>query len=369
MSTQKVIVGLVAGTIALGIGIAVQAPVGGLRRVVTGGGAVLGGSGTTSNPLTFTVHTTDGWHGTGSNGSALSLVPEWDAGWFGYGTDGVCNFDGSTVVAGITPAANVYLLPRDIYCTVTDIDGGITVNTGGYRLLSKVSLNNDGTISRVGNSSTSNTAAPGLSSGTLWGSAAGGAGGAASGGASGNSLPRRWKDHGGTGGAGGNSTFSVGAGGGALGTAMAATNGDFSLTYYAMTAQTTNGSTSSSFTISAGGGGGAGVGNGSCIGTGGGGGGGATAVFSPVFTGTGLITVKGGGGANCSVCISPVCGGGGGGMGGLLIIAHVYGNVPCSVGGMTCDISGGPGGIGGTFGNNGTDGSPGQAWIYKVGAQ
>lgn len=278
MSTQKVIIGLVAGTIALGVGIAVQAPTGGLRRVVTGGGDVLGGSGTSTNPLTFTVHVGDGWSGTGSNGSALVLVPTWDAGWFGYGTDGACNFDGVTVVAGITPASNVYTLTRDIYCTVSDVSALVTVNTGGYRFLSKTSLNNNGTISRVGLTAGSNIGASALASGTMWGSAAGGTSGA-SGANAGNLLPRRWKDHGGTGGKGGDSTFATGTNGGVLGTTMTATNGDFNLTYYAMTAQTTNGSTSSAFSISAGGGAGAGVGNGSCIGTGGGSGGGAAAVF------------------------------------------------------------------------------------------
>lgn len=369
MSTGKVTAVVVAGVVALGI--AVSGSSGGLRRVAKGND-ILGGDGTTASPLTFTLHTGNGFHGTGSSGSGLSLIPEWDAGWFGIGVDGACNYDGSTVVAGVTPSANVYTLARDTYCDVTDIDGGITLNTGGYRHLSRTSLNNDGTISRAGNNATTATAGAGTSGAFMWGGAAGGAGHSGVGGSSGNSLPRRWKDHGGTGGQGGNSSQPcTGPTGGTLGTQMAASSGDFNLTYFASVAKTTNGTTSSSFTISAGGGGGCGAGNGSCLGTGGGGGGGAMVIAAPIFTGGGLITVKGGNGASCSTACGggTVCGGGGGGMGGLLIAMYTYGSPPCGTGGMTCDVSGGAGGVAYVTGTDGAAGSAGMAWVYKVGAQ
>lgn len=59
---------------------------------------------------------------------------------YGTGNDGSVTMDGSTIVIGITPSANVYTMARDTYFYNLTISAGIRLNPNGYRVFVKNQL-------------------------------------------------------------------------------------------------------------------------------------------------------------------------------------------------------------------------------------
>lgn len=296
------------------------------------------------------------WAGVGLGGLQGLLM--------GLGTDGSLNFDGVSVVAGLTPASGVYSMNQDLAGTSVTVGSGVTLLTNNYRLFCTGRLTNNGTIGNYGLDSTGSAGTSSRPAGvfsSIPGAPAGStSGGTGSAGSSSSAASRAWTtvaaaptnaNGAGSGqGAGGGSAGSSNGGTGGAVTIVPTTQGYFDLiqgvTGRSMTSQLSAGS--------CGGGGGQ-------SGSGGGGGGGAGGqaggrcyVGAQEIDGSGVFSCKGGNGADAVLGSAAGAGGGGGGGGGFLVI--VCGNIS---GSWTTTAAGGTGGAGAGTGNNGGNGSAG----------
>jgi hypothetical protein len=59
---------------------------------------------------------------------------------YGTGNDGSATMDGSSIVIGVTPSANVYTMARDVYFYNLTINAGVRLNPNGYRVFVKNQL-------------------------------------------------------------------------------------------------------------------------------------------------------------------------------------------------------------------------------------
>lgn len=347
---------------------------------------------------------------------------------FGDGSDGAGVADGSTSIAGVAPIASVYTLTRDVFFTNLTISTGVTVNPAGYEIwgTGTLTINGTGKISRNGNNASGPTGGAALAAGTLPGALAGSGGGGGGAGFSGagsggggnpgavgasgvgttNSIGSsstnndNYVTNTGKGGPTTNfPTAPLGAIGGNLGTATAATRPPRILQNYWQVADMTLPFTAYQGSASAPGGGGGGGGNADTFNTftvggngGSGGGAGGTGGFIAIYFKTivnnsmGGISANGGNaadGATGTVGTSTNtlgAGGGGGGTGGnggtggviMLVYKTLTQNGTFTVsagslGGAGLGASGA--GNGGQFGLNGTLGKAGVAgsiWQYQV---
>ena len=323
---------------------------------------------TTINQILYSS-TTDTVTGlaTGNNSTLVtdaSGVPSWQLivpATYGDGFDGSQTFDGTTVILGITPAANVYTLLRDIYLASSTIDNGVSIITNGYRIFCNGVLTNNGTIQWNGPSGVADASGTALFNtistfnnsglGTNSPSTAGGVGNVGAGQTATNGAVPGYGGRGGSGGAG-----SAGGGNAGLITSPTAAQGGLRVLPYAILGKFISGA-GTFFNTQGGTGGGGGSGDGVNKGGGGGGGGGVVIIASFLFAGTGAIQARGGNGGTPPVGTN--CGGGGAGGGGLVIVIS-RSVVSGAVAGQTIDANHGTGGSGigtglpGLDGNNGT---------------
>lgn len=296
------------------------------------------------------------------------------ASFFGSGADGSVTFDGSSVVLGITPSSNTYILTRNIWPSTMTVNTGVTIKTTGWMIVCSGTLTLSGTALIHGNGvdAVANTGAAQNWSTSLTYLGGGGAGG---GGATGNGsnggvntgvgVPRRFQQpllagvgtgnngtNGGVaqGGTGGSSGAGLTSGGVTAQTFVSPVLSDPDDLMLAMFGR--NNSGGQGYGGASGGGGGSGDNVNGRQGGGGGSGGGWVIVRAKKITGSGSITSKGGNGGN-GVGTVPVTGTGGGGGGGGGVVVVISGN-----GLPTIDVSGGaggsPAGTGRVGGNGGT---------------
>ena len=280
---------------------------------------------------------------------------------YGDGSDGAHTFDGIATILGFAPVGNVYTLTRDIFLQSSTIDGGVSINTNGFRIFCNGTLTNNGTIQSNGNSGSNDGTAgtgvinasssinPKISPQSL---GLDGANGGINVGSSADTAATY--NFGGEGANGGAGASAGGAGGASLSTSNICPP-RFSpyhilgFVYYP--------NLGSALYYTGGCGGGGGGGSGVVTGGGGGGGGGIVIIAANLFSGIGNIEAKGGNGGNGGVG-GTNCGGGGGGGGGVICIASQSvssGNIA----GQTINVSGGIGGSPtgtGLVGFNGTVG-------------
>lgn len=89
----------------------------------------------------------------------------------GDGTDGAVTFDGVTTVLGLAPAANVYTLTRDIFCTQITINAGVTIKSVGFAIFCQGVLLNNGTIQCNGGNGNAGANSIGTAGGVTGGAA------------------------------------------------------------------------------------------------------------------------------------------------------------------------------------------------------
>ncbi len=265
------------------------------------------------------------------------IAAKTNAGWFPTATDG------DVVISSDTT------LVRDMYYNTVTVNPGVTLFTGGFRILAAVSITNNGTIDRSGNPGVVNAAGAALVAGTLGAGGAGGAGGAAAGTAGGGVT--------GLGGSGGAGGLGSGGAGGALGavTNVTAANGGVEVLQTARQACVARDLTNA---LIAGGGGGGGGGGDGTAGGGGGGGAASMVLIAPSILGSGTFKAMGGNGG------TPAGGNRGGGAGG-------GGGVICFVSendtsGLITNVSGGLGSSGTGTGATGNNGSVGRVFRVRV---
>jgi hypothetical protein len=252
---------------------------------------------------------------------------------YGDGNDGVCDFDGTSVVLGLTPSSRVYTLTRDIYLADGSAVAALAfIKTAGFRVFCNGTLtiaatggiHNNGNAGAAGTAGTGGAAGATTSTaGTLGAGAAGGAGGSGnSAGSAGGASAIGFPGGTGIGGAGGGDGTHTGAVAGAF-TALVAGKGGGRHLLALITGQLfgaqTNDTASLLSLIGGGSGGGGGCGDDADAGGGGGGGGAGylmVAAYDLVVNGT--ITCTGGAGG-LSVSAAHNAGGGGGGGGGVAI--------------------------------------------------
>lgn len=266
------------------------------------------------------------------------LAARLNAAWFPEATDG------DVVISSDTA------LTRDMYYNTLVVNSGVNLFTAGYRILAKVSIENNGTIHRAGNNAVGITAGAALAAGALGSSGAGGAGGTAAGTAGGATVASL----GGAGAAGGLGSGGAGGAGGGV-TLVAATSGG--LEVLQMARQATIARDLGNIVINGAAGGGGGGGDGTAGGGGGSGGGVLVAIARNIF-GTGIFTAMGGNGG------TPVAGnrgGGGGGGGGVVALVSENDTTATS---LTVTVAGGLGSSGTGSGVVGSNGSIGR--IYRV---
>ncbi len=334
------------------------------------------------------------WGKVGRESVVEADFPDWATGHFGRGEDGLCDFDGTTPVAGITPSGSVYTLTAEIAATIIHVRSGVTVKTKGYRveacdeahLWGTAIVHNDGEDGGAGTDPTGGSKqAVGTTGTTMGGESAGngGAGGAAgtnnaAAGATGESSSGASSKggNGAAGGAGGTAATS-GFAGGAGGAAGTVTSAKARIDNFANGRQLLSGSFTSrapvGITGGAGGGGGGGGGaeaadTGKGGGAGGNGGGGLFLVARKfvLHSWTGRISANGGaGGAGAEGATGPGVGasggGGGGGGGGYVVVQCVsvedgvlHPGVNVTADGGTAGSAGGPDATNGGAGVGGT---------------
>lgn len=343
-----------------------QAQTGGGPQGVTVAGGVLGGKGTTSNPLTATLHTDGTISGTGSAGSPFATS---GIGAMNYGLFGDCSDGNGTIAAGTSTAT------RDLFYADLTVQTGGILATGGYRIFVCGTLEIQGT-GKISNNGVTATVAAGGAGGTGGWFTAGGTGGGgqtavgSAGGAS-AAVPRGCGGTaaGGTAtnpGTGGGGCVGGGGGGGATqtggaagaGTGYSAIQGDIHYLRSAMLARQRTSNVKITPGSGGGGGGGGGAGN---QGGGGGGGGGYVMVAAKIITSnTGTIEAKGGNGA-AGFSGAVGSGGGGGGGGGVAVLVYGTGTAP------SLSVTGGAGGAGRGTGGAGGNGGNGVSVTYHVG--
>ena len=261
---------------------------------------------------------------------------------YGDGSDGPVVINAGTTV-----------LARDMfYDSLVTALGAILV-TNGFRICSRKSIINNGTITSKGNDGANATPGPPTGGaatllGTLGQGAKGSDGGANAGGPAGDSTA---ESMGGSGGQGGIGFAGAGYAAG-VATAPSATHGTARSAPQAMLGRTEGGA-STSLAVQGGAGGGGGCGDGLNSGGGAAGGGGPLLIAARDIFNPGSINGDGGKGGDCSTAFGAgTCGGGGGGGGGpVWVICNGYlGNAPTSTGGL---------GGAGNLPLGGSDGAPG----------
>lgn len=390
MSATRYVAVSAAVVVALGVAIGV-AP--GIPRLSTNTPGILSGRGTTTDPLAMAL-TPDITTivGTGSSGSALSAAPGFSAFtyWlFGDGSDGDCIWDGTTVVKGVTPVANRYVLTEFMFCDDATVSSGVDVSAG-YPIYVYGTLTLAGHIERDGCTSTSAVNCSGDAVGFLPATTPGSSG--AAGGlrehyefnsgttACGTSIAGGGVGNNGTDGPTGDSMGCGGVGGSICNAATAATGRAGGLKVnspiaYRMGEQLVADGYGAfvggfNFTLGASTGGGAGGNGANFLGVGGGG-----AAFVVVHARLiddqgGSITADGGDGYTYTVT-SQCMGGGAGGGGGIVTVVIGSGAFP------TTSVSGGAGapgtacvsgGCAGLHGGRGGDGVAGQKNLVNASA-
>ena len=303
--------------------------------------------------------------------------------WVGFGSHGSLHFDGTSVVAGITPAtdaaypqngSHTYKMSEDIDATDITVDAGVSLITRDYRGFWTGTFTNNGLVGNPGEAAINTTGASAISSGFYPLGNAGGDGRSNSNGAgfAGNdstAVPRIWATHAagnaastGQGGQGGTCGGNAGGLGGAL-TVTTASSGTFTLINLLQGRVGTSFSAALSFGSGGGGGAISGYTSGTAGGGGGGGGGGAVFFGGNILAGNGVFTVAGGAAGSPSYSgIAPcACGGGAGGGGG--IGGMVYNT---NVGTCSYTAAGGVKTNGINAGGNGNAGAAG-TWVVASG--
>jgi hypothetical protein len=298
-------------------------------------------------------------HGMPSAGDLVDSAPS-DKGWFGDGSDGVATFDGSTSYASFsTRSGSLYTLTRDVHLTSCTVQSGVTLDTNGYHLNVRGTLNNDGTICRVApTGATGGSGGLALTSKSLGGSSGkGGDRTTSSGNAAGQAgATNTTLGFGGAGGNGGQSSGGGAGGAGGAAPAIAAERGSPRHLPWGAMGWVLGNTGSGLFLGGAGGGAG---GTSGILGSGGGGGAGGGVVIikaHKVANGAGVIHADGGAGGNGAVNVG-WGGGGGGGGGGVVVLVYTILTGP-----GTIRAAGGAKGTapGGAPATDGADGSAGR---------
>lgn len=265
--------------------------------------------------------------------------------YFGSGGDGSLDFDGTSDVLGITPAAGVYTLSRCIHGTDILVQASAKIDTNGYRIFATGTLTVNGEILCDGNDAVAEVAGTSRASGLVVAGFRAGGGGQT--GAGQNGFDESTGGVCGDGGDGGGGSGGSGGTGGTTTAYPAANGGPHE---YATLTSMISGKygTSRIYTGSGGGGGG---GNTTNEGGGGGGCAGHVLICAKTIVGTGSIHADGGDGAAGT---ATDCGGGGGGAGGLVvIITSACSITPRADGGIGGSGGGGAEGIAGVNGDDG----------------
>jgi hypothetical protein len=260
--------------------------------------------------------------------------------WFGDGRD-----------SDVTLTSNTTLV-RDMYYNNLTINSGVTLFTGGFRIICLGNLENNGIIDRNGSNAIGATGGVALVVGTVSACVGGGAGGTTSAGTAGTASAN---SVGGTAGAGGASVTAGGAGG-AL-TVVTTNNGSVDILATSCKAIIARDLANTVITGGAGAGGGGGAGAG-LAGGGGGGGGGIIVISARNIFGTGIIRANGGNGADA---VGANAGGGGAGGGGAIAVISENDIDSTS---LTLQVNAGVNGTGNGTGANGNAGTVGR--IYKL---
>ena len=377
------------------IGIAAQEPYPGLVRIEASDPTVGPGFAGATNEMLYRTDAPSLYYKSGPASTAWTLIGQpasavsavvganWPA-FLAIGTPNDLDFDGTTTIEGIAPAAGPapfthnYQLTRDIVGRNITIDANILVASRNWRLLATGILTVNG-VARC-NGGDANGQSGGLNvpgNGYVQNPSGGGTGATGSiGGTNGFSVPDVpfpvWQADSsanggpingpgttssafGRGGGGGGSPTNTGGAGGTManGTGIGAGSPDF----FAFVMGSTGNLAAAKFSGASGGGGGGAqtVGGSSGLGGGGGAGAGWLFVVAHEISGSGSLLVNGGKGAGGAT--SPVTapgGGGGGGGGGVLVLVYYHDD-----GTVTEQASGGLGGSGANGGFDGADGSPG----------
>ena len=289
--------------------------------------------------------------------SSSVIKLRWDTGTsgdnsiFGTGYLGSLTFDGSSVVAGLTPAGNIYTMSRDIYCTYLEVQSGVTLFANGFRVFVAGDLLNDGTIHNNGNNGSTSTGGVATNStGPTGHGTTGGGGAVVPGNGTGGTNSIFGTVSAAGAGSGGNAGAGIGGGPGTNTTPSDDYGGQFAFDLFAT--RISGLLHGSGGFVKVGGGAGGGGGAADIGGTGGGAGSGAgTLVIGAIsIENNGAIEVIGGTGANG---VAGNGGGGGGGQGGNIFF--IYRNFTGNPG----DASGGTGGTGSGTGLNGVNGADG----------
>lgn len=261
--------------------------------------------------------------------NALAAPP-----FYGDGSDGVVTFDSISTFAFASKSGSTYTLTRDVMAASITVNGGVTLNTGGFRIFCLGTFDNEGTVQNNGGNASGTTAGTAAPGGTLGGGGAGAAGVASgtttvAGNAAANTNAA-YASLGAAGGAGGNA-------GGAAGTistpARIPTFRDLcsALGMGWVPPAAVNTTAPGTAVVPCGGtGGGSGkrTTNTTATATGaGGGGGGLILIITQIFLNNGTIQCLGGNGGNAAGAGNCVSGGGGGGGGGAItLIANSFSN-------------------------------------------
>lgn len=277
---------------------------------------------------------------------------------FGDGSDGAIAFDGTNTYASFaSKSGSDYTLTRDVYASSMTFTASATLNTAGYRIYCRGTIDTTGTalsggvIKNPGGNASGATAGTGGAAGSLGGGGAGGAGGTP-GGSDGTDVTHS------LGGAGGDGTLPPAGGDGGTVTAPTATGGKawlFSPPTLGYVLGVTGGAAVLQWVTGGGGGGGGTSVFGS--GAGGGGGGGVVAIAAHTINLKQAADIKANGG-NAGTFSGDGTGGGGGGGG---VIIAVY--CACShtlTAAVNC--------AGGTKTGGGVDGSNGTVHLLDLGA-
>ena len=228
---------------------------------------------------------------------------------FGDGNDG-----------DLVEAAN-RTLTQDIYPRLYTVNAGVVIDTGGFRIIAKGGVSNNGTIRNNGSGAAGAAGGTGGASGTIGGGGAGATGTNAAGASSTSFNVDATPGQGGRGGTGGTGSSGAGGVGGTIRSQINSRVRTRRLATISSMTDTDAGVAGSIVEFQGGTGGGAGAGGGGAnLGGGGGGGGGNVVIIAPyIFNGPGAtIQALGGSGGNSAGGNS---GGGGGGGGGVISTA------------------------------------------------
>lgn len=274
---------------------------------------------------------------------------------YGSGQDGIANFNGVNVFAFASLVGSVYTLTRDVFLSSADVQTGITLQSGGFKIFvsDTMEIHPGGIVAADGKDAALGVAGASSALGTLGIGTAGGNGRANNTGLPGTAQSNTLGDATAAGGPGG----AGGANAGGLGGTYTPTfvNGGANFLTPLLTgflfSQTSGGNQAQSSIIGGGaGGGGGGSDNAGVTGGGGGGGGGVLVLHALRLINNGIIRAKGGKGADASGA-GGNAGGGGGGAGGVVLNLSRYRS--------GSGVVQAPGGLGGAKIGTGVVGTPG----------